>query len=132
MGTEGTYTIKVKAIDINYAESNWATLSVTMLITKLTFRAILPLGMTITNVGNITARNVQWSVTVEGKFILLGQHSSGKILEPLEPGQEITVRSDRLLLGIGTIEITYAAWADNAPRVSATFTGKLLGIFFIF
>jgi hypothetical protein len=27
---EGTYTIKVKSIDINYAESDWATLTVTM------------------------------------------------------------------------------------------------------
>jgi hypothetical protein len=99
--------------------------------TKLTITIILPMTMIIKNAGNVTAFNVNWSITVTGGFIILGRSYSGVILGSFEPGQEITVGSRRLLLGFGSIEITYAVWADNAPVVSANLTAKLLMFFLI-
>lgn len=87
-------------------------------------------GMTIKNVGNFTALNVGWSIAIEGGFVFLGRDSSGDLPHPLQPGQEITVTSRFFLFGFGRIEMTYAAWAENAPTVSAKINGFLLLFFF--
>ena len=87
-------------------------------------------SMSIKNVGNITAINVQWSIIIKGGFILIGRNSSGELLQPLPPGQEIMVKSRFFLLGLGKIEMTYTAWADNAPVVSVRINGILLLFFF--
>lgn len=92
-------------------------------------------NFTIKNVGNATALNVSWSIIVKGGFILFGifgRNAFGKLLQPLPPGQEIVVKSKSrfFLLGFGIIEITYSAWADNAPIVSAKINGYLLWFFF--
>jgi hypothetical protein len=42
-----------------------------------------------------------------------------------------TIKSGKFLLGFGNIEITWVAWADNAPIVSIKITGRLLLYFFI-
>jgi len=86
---------------------------------------------TIKNIGNAAAFNVSWSITINGGLILIGKSSSGVILGPFEPGQEIIVRSSRFLLGFGKIEITFVTWADNAPMVSAKLNAKLILFFLI-
>ena len=83
----------------------------------------------IKNIGNKTAFNVQWSITVEGGFVLIGKESSGTILKPLLPDEEVTITTG-IILGFGKIMITVAAWADNAPLVSKSTSGFLL-LFFI-
>jgi Carboxypeptidase regulatory-like domain len=97
-------------------------------MTELAITSISP--FTIKNVGNTTAFNVSWSITINGGIILIGKSSSGVLLGSLEPGQEVMVRSSKFLLGFGYIEITFAAWADNAPMVSVKITGRLLLYFF--
>ena len=97
-------------------------------MTELAITSISP--FTIKNVGNATALNVSWSIMVKGGFIFFGRNSSGKLLQPLPPGQEIVVKSRFFLLGLGAIEMTYSAWADNAPVVSVKINGKLLLFFF--
>ena len=98
---------------------------------ELAITVLGPMTMIIKNVGNAPAFNVSWSITVNGGFIILGRSSSGVLLGLLEPGQEVTVGQNKFLLGFGVIEITYAAWADNAPMVSVSLTAKLLWIFLI-
>jgi len=83
----------------------------------------------IKNVGNTTAFNVQWMITIKGGLVFLGRKSSGGVPKPLLPDEE-TVTSGLVLFGFGRIEITVAAWADNAPLVSGTISGFLL-LFFI-
>jgi hypothetical protein len=97
---------------------------------ELAITVLGPMTMTIKNVGNAPALNVSWSITVDEGLIFIGRSSSGLLLGPLEPGQEITVGQNKLLMGFGYIEITHAAWADNAPMVSAKLTGRLLLFFF--
>ncbi|EMR75386.1 parallel beta-helix repeat (two copies) [Thermoplasmatales archaeon SCGC AB-540-F20] len=83
----------------------------------------------IKNIGNNTAFNVQWKITLDEGFILLGKKSSGTIPKPLIVGEETKV-SSKLILGFGPITITVAVWADNAPYVTKSTTGFLL-LFFI-
>jgi len=102
-------------------------------ITKLAITihlTLFRLSMTIKNVGNTTAFNVQWSNVLEGRFIILGNDSSGEIPKPLLPNQEIRVSSKFFLLGFGKIEMTFTAWADNCPIVSTKINGILLLFFF--
>jgi len=98
-------------------------------ITKLAIASLSP--FIIKNVGNVTAFNVSWSITINGGFIVIGRSSSGVVIGPLEPGQEIMIKSGKLLLGFGNIEITWATWADNAPIFSIKIAGRLLLYFFI-
>jgi hypothetical protein len=99
-------------------------------MTELAITSLSP--FTIKNVGNSAAFNVYWSiiVTVKRGFIFIGKSASGVVLGSLEPGQEIIVGSIGFLLGFGNIEITWTAWADNAPVVSIKITGRLV-LFFI-
>jgi len=83
----------------------------------------------IKNIGNNTAFNVQWKISIDYGFILFGRNSSGTIPKPLLVGKETEV-SSKLIFGFGPIIITVTAWADNAPLVSRTISGFLL-LFFI-
>jgi hypothetical protein len=89
-----------------------------------------PMKMKIKNVGDVAALNVSWNIIINGDFIILGRSSSGMILGALEPGQEITVGKNGLLIGLGHTEITGTTWADNAPEVSENIDGVLLLFFF--
>jgi parallel beta-helix repeat protein len=81
------------------------------------------------NIGNTTAFNVQWNIGIDGGIILIGRDSSGIISKPLLAGEEIKV-STNLILGFGSIILTIAVWADNAPFVNKSTPGKVL-LFFV-
>jgi len=102
-------------------------------MTKLTFSMGPGLGLfkfsgIIKNIGNKTAFNVQWKITIDGGFIIVGRHSSGTLPKPLLPSEETSVTS-KLVLGFGRIMITIAVWADNAPLISESIPGTLFLIF---
>ena len=83
----------------------------------------------IKNTGTNTAFTVQWKILVEGGFVLVGRDASGTLPTPLLPGEERRI-STQLMLGFGSIILTIAVWADNAPYFSKATTGTLL-LFFI-
>ena len=83
----------------------------------------------IKNIGNKTAFNVQWKITVDGGIVLIGRESSGYLPRPLLAGEEMSVSSG-LVFGFGRIVITVSVWADNAPLVSESIPGILI-LFFI-
>ena len=83
----------------------------------------------IKNIGNTTAFNVQWNYIIDGGIVLVGKESSGIIPKPLIAGEESRV-SSHFILGFGSIILTIAVWADNAPYISVSTPGKLL-LFFI-
>jgi hypothetical protein len=93
------------------------------------YKILFKPSMTIQNIGNTTAFNVQWSIVLKGGFIFIGKNSSGVLSTPLPPGQEKSVSSG-FILGLGRIEMTWTVWAENAPVVSAKINGILLLFFF--
>jgi len=93
-------------------------------------QGLFKIPMTIINIGNNTAFNVRWNITVEGGFVFSGKESSGTISKPLLPGEEVIVVTKGIILGFGKIMITIDAWADNAPLVSKSTPGFLF-LFYI-
>jgi hypothetical protein len=98
---------------------------------ELSITGLIPLKMAIKNVGNAPAYNVSWNITVAVKkgFIFPGKFLSGTVLGSLAPGQEMTLGKQQLLFGLGSIEVIGAAWAENAPIVSTSYTAKLIWVF---
>jgi len=88
------------------------------------------LSIIIKNVGTTTAFNVQWNSTIDG-FVLFGKETSGFLPKNLLPGEEARVALNKLFIGLGRIEVTAIAWADNAPVVTDKVNGHLLLFFFI-
>jgi parallel beta-helix repeat protein len=86
--------------------------------------------LSIKNVGNTTAFNVQWNMTIDG-FVLFGKDISGGLPKSLVSQEEIKVSSKYFIMGFGRIVVTATAWADNAHGVSARIHGILLLFFFI-
>jgi parallel beta-helix repeat protein len=83
----------------------------------------------IKNVGNTTAFNVKWNQTIDG-FVLFEKKASGFSSRPLMPELEILYSHNTPLIGLGRIQITATAWADNAPVVTAKINGILILWFF--
>jgi len=83
----------------------------------------------IKNIGNATAFYVHWSIIVDGRMVFIGRESSGTLAKPLLPGEE-AYTSSKFIVGFGSIILTVAVWADNAPYLSVSKPGKLL-LFFI-
>ncbi len=84
----------------------------------------------IKNAGNTTAFNVQCSIKIDGGFILFGRNYSSELQQPLPTNQEVNILKI-VLLGLGNIEITYIAWADNTPIEATRIKGVLLGFFLL-
>jgi hypothetical protein len=75
---------------------------------------------TIANTGRVSAIDVNWSIDLEGGFILAGGHSSG-IIDEITAGAEKTIRQTTLY-GIGRTTITV-----TVGDVTKTATGFILG-----
>jgi len=102
-------------------------------MTKLTMfigRVLFRFSGTIKDIGNKTAFNVQWKITIEGRKFIMGRNSSGTVTKPLLPDQEVTMNS-KLVIGFGPVIITIAIWADNVPYVSEKIYGYLFFFYLI-
>ena len=100
-------------------------------MTELTMnvnKGLFKISGLIKNIGNHTALNVQWNITVHGGIILSNRSFSGTS-KPLLSGESTTVCSN-IFVGLGRIKITITVWADNAPKVTKTIPGILL-LFFL-
>jgi len=87
--------------------------------------------ITIKNNGSISASNIEWSadITVIEGLILTDKHFEDTIFE-IPPGEEQNINLG-LVLGIGIIEITAIASAENALETTDTMQGFVLFILFI-
>lgn len=81
------------------------------------------LTVTLTNVGNLDAVDVPWSITTDGKLVFLGSEISGTILIPA--GGSATISSGFILaIGKVTINIT-------VEKLTKTVSGTALGPFIL-
>jgi hypothetical protein len=110
---DGTYQIKVKAKDINNGESGYSD----PLIINIGEGAVIEIdtiqgglftiSMTIKNTAVVDAFGVDWSISLDGGFIPLGQESNGRVIGIPADG-EVTVTSD-LIVGFGKPTVTCTA-----------------------
>ena len=74
----------------------------------------------VANTGTEEAKNVAWSIDINGPLVILGKHTEGTI-DSLAPGAQQTIKSG-FPLGIGPVTVNI-----NAGGVSKTASGLLLG-----
>jgi hypothetical protein len=121
----GTYVFKVRAHDINNAESEQGTLEVTI-TTGISVNIVIDGGVgvsaTITNNGTTALTNMSWDIQLNGGIILLGKTKSG-IIPSLGVGEHTTVKDFVIGFGKPTIIV-------NAGDFQATATGTVL-LFFV-
>ena len=85
----------------------------------------------ITNSGERTAYDVEWTFSLTGGFLDLINASSSDAIAELPAGEAVEiVPSLGLLFGFGPVTITVEAWAVNAPKVIDSFEGFMFFIFF--
>lgn len=114
---ERSYDIKVKAKNIHGAESNWSD-PLTVYIGDLPVIKIgdvsgglFKVSAMIKNIGSADATSVDWSIALDGGFILLGKETSGSIVS-IPARDEVTVSSG-LILGFGNPVVTVRAEIPN-------------------
>ncbi|MCX6662099.1 MAG: PKD domain-containing protein [Euryarchaeota archaeon] len=118
--TAGDFDIKVKAKDINDAESDWSpvhTITIaagpSLVIQPIT-GGLLKVKTSIKNTGGAAATAVDWSIKLDGGIILLGKESTGTIAT-IAAGGEVAI-SSKLILGFGATVITVTAGTASATQ----------------
>jgi len=114
------YNITVKAKDIHNVTSDWSDpltihiLDVPVLEISDIHGSLFKISVVIKNNGSTDAIGVDWSIILDGGFILLGEESSGTILK-VPAREEVTIKSD-IILGFGKTMVTVSA---EKPGVSS-------------
>jgi len=116
----GDYDFIYKAKDIYGNESPWSNpFLITILGSALEIDAIngglLRINTVIENTGSFEARDVNWSIKLEGGFILFGRESSGTIANIPADGEK-PVSSD-FIFGFGKTLVVVTADADGSHDV---------------
>ena len=129
--TAGTY---IAAFTVTDAASNTATdtATVTILLHQPSFEigAItggLAVKASVKNIGEGSATNLRWSLTLDGKLIFLGRSTTGTAAT-LAPGIEEAITSS-FILGLGKTNILVSATCDENVTAEATASGFVLGPF---
>ncbi len=128
--TSGDYSIKVKAKDVDGAESGWSD-SITIHIDdspRLEIDEITggfgSVTVQITNTGAGDAVNVNWSISLQGGLVLLGRQTTGTLLKVV-PGFSPEIHTG-FLFGLGKVTI-----AVSVGTTEKTVSAFLLGPFVI-
>jgi hypothetical protein len=112
-GSAGTYEIRVKTRDIHHLESRWSEplrvyiVDVPVLEIQSINGSLFRVSMVIRNNGSAAANGVDWGITLDGGLILLGKHTTGRVMM-IPAGGEVTVTS-KVILGFGKTLVTVTA-----------------------
>lgn len=122
--------MKVKARDINDAESDPGTLEVVIGEAPSIELAVAGgFGVTATIKNNRTTNitNITWSITLNGTLIFIGKSTTGTISTILM-GAEESVKS-KLIMGFGKTNIVVQATCDEEITAEMTANGFVIGPF---
>jgi hypothetical protein len=115
---KGSYNVSVKAKDSGNAESMYS-LPLLISIKEGPVLEITSIDggfgrihMSIENTGTVDAIGVDWSLTLNDGFILVGRESSGRVLG-IAAGEKITVHSD-VIVGLGKTTISGVAQINDS------------------
>jgi hypothetical protein len=129
-----TYEIRAKAKDIYNVESDWSDplrvyiVDVPILeIGNISGGSLFKISVVIKNNGSIDAVSVEWSITLDGGFILLGKKTTGRVIT-IPAGDEVTIISDPIF-GIGKTMLRVTA--ETSGSSDATEQEAFVLLFFI-
>lgn len=134
----GIYSIKVKAIDPYGEESEWTTSEFSLSKTNLDIidirGGIASVIIDIKNIGENTAEEISSTISVQGGLLSMinlthtcsGCDTCGSTLDPNAIKTENT-RESGTILGLGNIEISVSAWANNAETITKKIRGVVFG-----
>ena len=117
--TAGIYTIKVKAKDIFFDESDWSPahpitiVGPSLEISNIT-GGLFEIQAVIKNTGSGNAEQVIWSIRLIGG-VFIGKNTSGT-LTSIQSGKQSTV-SSKLILGFGKTMISVSASCRDASAI---------------
>jgi hypothetical protein len=126
----GDYSVTVKAKDSEGLESSWSGASVISIVSlpRIEIGAITGgfggVTVEIKNVGAGDATNVEWSIALEGGFVLLGRGTTGTFTK-IMPGFAPKAKTS-FVFGFGSVDIHI-----TAGDVEKTATAKLIGPFLL-
>lgn len=133
---DGTYTVSLTISDGDITDTE----------TKVDYIIVFPAGSTIVKIGNITGgllgvsaeilntgtldvTSLNWSIALDGGFVLLGKTTSGMIASL--PAGDSTVIIDKPVLGFGRILITITVEVPDGEPVTKTVPALLLFFFVV-
>ena len=127
----GTYTIRVRARDLYYGESNWSEQIMHIGVPELKIEITGGFGVhvVIRNVGDGDAYDVEWNLDITGGILGRINFSTEGYVSILLSDGEIVVDIP-LIIGFGPIEIAVAADASNGEAVSEVKNGFII-LFFV-
>jgi hypothetical protein len=82
-------------------------------------------GLTIINIGNVTALDIWWNVTSEGGLLWVGNHQINGTSAQLVPGESMTAKLG-FMLGFGKMIFHIRAGAANVEPLDKNMTGTLV------
>lgn len=112
----GDYQIRVKAKDFYSTFSDWSEPLIIHILEKLLEIKLISGGLfkvtsAIKNNDFFTSNNVNWSIVLEGGFILIGRKTTGNITS-ISSGDEQEINSNQIL-GFGPIKVKISAEAPE-------------------
>jgi hypothetical protein len=129
---EGNHSIKAKAKNSFGIESGWSkSFLIKILAPKIDISSISGgfgrAKMVINNIGEAEAYDIDWNITLNGGFILLGKESSGTI-DSIPANGSVTIYS-RLIIGFGETKFIATAQEPFESSDSRIQNGKIFGIY---
>lgn len=90
---------------------------------------LLKISAEIRNTGTVDATSVNWSISIDNGFVLLGKTKSGTISSL--PSGEVEIITDKPVVGLGNIGITIKIQEPGGDLITKTVYAKLL-LFLVF
>ena len=116
----GNYEIKVRAKDIHSDESGWSDTLLVHIVDAIVLEiedisgSLFKIKVMIKNNGSTDATGVEWSITLDGGLIFMGEKTTGRIMN-IPAGENVIVRS-KPICGFGKTMVTAMA---EKPGVSS-------------
>jgi len=125
----GNYSIRVKAVDLYGAKSNWSGIHMIQIVDPIIsidpIKGGFSVQTAVVNTGEIAVDELSWTIDIFGGILgRIDVSTSGNIPELL-PGESYLIESD-LILGLGVIDVDVSIKSANVEIASKNTNGYVL------
>jgi len=121
---DGIYTVSLTISDGEFSDTETKEEYITVYLAEAELEIgeikgrLLRVEAEINNMGDAEVNEVNWSIVLDGNFVILGKESSGTLSSIIANSTEIV--TDKPVFGIGQVEITVTANAPGLDQVTKT------------